>query len=97
MVLPMIAWRTRNTVMGANDWLTFIGFIYVAFANYVLGYRLYDPPRLAKYLIPQKWIEEWKALSSANKEDIASNERALIGVGVVAILLVLYALTILNR
>ncbi len=69
---------------------------YMIVGAYVLGHRLDTPPVWAGWLLPAKWIIEWRYLVYANPEAIKDNRKRLIrviGAGALLTVLLLAILT----
>lgn len=62
-----------------SDFFELAFYIYLLVANFILGYRLKDPPAWSKYLIPKKWIDDWVFLSENENEFEKSNRIRLFG------------------
>lgn len=80
----------------ANNVAIFLFHTYIALANYILGYRLHNPPAWAHFVMPQKWIAEWQYLVSADPVEIKQNRKGLIRVAGGAVLLTILLLASLS-
>jgi hypothetical protein len=69
---------------------------YIAVANYIMGYRLDNPPKWARWVVPKKWMDEWSYLIHAEQESIKSNRKGLIRVVGAATLLTILLLAFLS-
>ncbi|PJK10007.1 hypothetical protein CO608_04710 [Lysobacteraceae bacterium NML08-0793] len=72
-------------------------YFYLIVGNYVLGYRLMDPPGWAYRVMPRKWIEDWVFLSISDSEGVRSNKIRLFSfVGSVVLLSIIF-LAVVNE
>ncbi|PJK12305.1 hypothetical protein CO613_11635 [Lysobacteraceae bacterium NML07-0707] len=71
---------------GYSDFLELVVYFYLILGNYVLGYRLMNPPNWSFKIIPKKWIDDWIYLSTSNSDLVKSNSVRLVAFvfGVVA-------------
>lgn len=87
---------TKNFASGKL--FIFFFYVYIAICNFVLGYRLNNPPIWTKWIMPKNWIIEWKFLSDADPDtmEIKTNHRKLIRVVTGSILLTIFLLATLS-
>ncbi len=78
--IPLFLIRTRHSEPTLGNALTFAFYSYCALANYVLGYRLEDPPPWSRWLVPEKWVSEWRQLTYSDPEEIRPNNSGLMRV-----------------
>lgn len=58
--------------------LLLLFYAYLVAGVFVLGYRLDNPPGWSHWLIPKKWIVEWRYLVYTNPELIKANRNRLV-------------------
>lgn len=63
--------------IGTIDWIVLAFYVYVVLVNYVGGFCLENPPLWSKYIIPKKWIDEWKQLSYGEVKEKKANDKQL--------------------
>lgn len=92
--LPLFFYDTYKAASALSNILIVLFYCYLAVGSYILGYRLDNPPKWARWVLRAKWIEEWRYLVYADPEAIKSNRKRLIRVvgGVMLITILLLAL-----
>lgn len=89
--LPVFFLHTYLDGTPLGNTLTFLFFCYLTVANYIMGYRLFAPPKWSSWVVPNKWIVEWRYLVLADPESIKSNRKGILrvisGVALLTILL----------
>lgn len=98
ILLPLFFIRISEGELNFADCLTFFVYVYIIIGNYVLGYRLFNPPYWVKWVVPSKWISEWKFLSNADAEtiQIKRNHKNLIRITAGAALIMIFLLALLS-
>jgi hypothetical protein len=86
VAIPVRLQRMHESGIFVSDILVLALYVYLLVANFVLGYRLKDPPFWSKYLIPKKWIDDWVFLSENESEFEKSNRIRLFGFIVIIII-----------
>jgi hypothetical protein len=94
--LPLFFIEMYKTGTALSNTLILLFHCYVALGNYILGYRLDDPPKWASWLLPSKWIIEWRYLVYADPEAIKANRKGLVRVIAGTILLTILALAFIS-
>ena len=95
-VLPLFFIDTYKMGTPLSNTLTVLFYCYCCFANFILGYRLDDPPKWSLLLIPAKWITEWRYLVYADPEFIKSNRWGLLRVIAAGALITILLLAVLS-
>jgi hypothetical protein len=80
ITLPLFFSDTYRSGTAIGNALTLLFHCYVAVANYVMGYRLDDSPGWAHWVVPSRWMREWRYLVYADTESIQSNRKGLVRV-----------------
>lgn len=98
IVMPLFLSRVYSKEIDLGIILTFFFYLYVLVGNYILGYRLYNPPTWVKWIMPFKWILEWRFLSEsdARAANVRTNKKNLIRIGGGVILLTILILAIMS-
>ena len=94
ITLPLFFIDGYKTGSAMGNALTLLLHCYLGLAGYIMGYRLYNPPKWARWVVPHNWIEEWRYLTYADPDSIKANRNALIRFvgGVIIITILLLAL-----
>lgn len=90
VVMPLTVLMQSNKSMGWPEWATLAFYIYLIVGNYILGFRLENPPVWAKYVMPLKWIDDWRRLSYGEVPEKDLDDKKLIRVAGVAAISVIF-------
>lgn len=85
----------KSGTTGSNA-ITLTLYLYLAVGDYILGYRLDDTPKWSSWVVPKKWIDEWRYLVYADPGLIKSNRLGLIRVIGVPALIAILVLAIIS-
>lgn len=96
VVFPMFFIDTHKRASALANSIILLFYIWTTIGNYILGYRVDNPPKWSKWIIPAKWISEWKYLSYADPEVIRSNRMGLMRVVGGVVILTIFVLSILS-
>ena len=96
IALPLFIFQFFEKNPTVANAFTVLLYCYIALGNYILGYRIENPPKWAYWVLPEKWISEWQYLVFANPEDTKSNKKGLIRVIGGAALLTILLLAFLS-
>jgi uncharacterized membrane-anchored protein YitT (DUF2179 family) len=94
--IPLFIFDTYKLGSTLTNTLIFLLYIYISIGNYLLGYRLDNPPKWSSWVIPKQWIVEWRYLVYADPEDIKENQSKLfrfIGGGILLVIFLLATLS----
>ncbi|WP_374519381.1 hypothetical protein [Undibacterium squillarum] len=77
IAIPLKCWKILDRESAIADYLELLLYLYLVLANYICGYRLYSPPVWSRFLVRQKWIDEWRYLSETHPDETRDNHRKL--------------------
>lgn len=72
-------------------------YLYLIVANYIMGYRLFDTPKWAHWVVPNVWLNEWRLLSLTCPKDTVEETKKLVRIASGGALVVLVLFYFLNR
>jgi hypothetical protein len=76
--------------------LTLLVQCYLAVAIYILAYRPDNPPTWARWVLPKKWIDEWRQIVHADPGSIWLNRNRLVRVSAGAVFFAILLLLFLS-